>query len=121
VKSLRSGSTVNGEGDGNHLGLLAKLAENAGVAVLHERTDSFCGVDNFERIERRGKRGENLRLGHWQIDHAELEQGMSARQEVLWINVGNGAGCSDIHVAANENCTYGRAGLERIRLFCITG
>ena len=121
MKSLRRRSTVNGERDWNHLRLLAELAEDAGVAVLHERADSFCGVGNLERIERRGKRGQNLCLGHWQVDHAELQQGMSARQKMLRINVRDGAGCSDIHVAANENCTYGRAGLERIRLFCITG
>src|SRR6266513_5432117 len=98
MKSLRRRSTVNGERDRNHLRLLAEFAEDAGVAVLHKRPDSFCGVDDLERIERRGKRGQNLCLGHWQIDHAELKQGMSASQKMLRINVGDGAGCSDIHV-----------------------
>ena len=41
---------------------------------------------------------------------------MSAGQQALRIDVGDGAGGSDIHVAANEDRADGRARLERLRL-----
>ena len=44
---------------------------------------------------------------------------MSARQQPLRIDVGNGAGRGDVHVPAHENCADGRASLKRFGLFFI--
>src|SRR3954452_20051012 len=121
MKSLCRSPAVNRERDRNHFGLPAELAENAGVTVLHKRTNGLRGVDDFEGIEWGGKRGQNLSLRHRQIDHPELEKGMPASQKMLRINVGDGAGRSDIHVAAHEDGAYRRARLDWIRLLGVAG
>ena len=52
MKLFARRAPVNVQGDRNHVGLLAKLSQDAGVAVLHESADRFGGVYDLESIER---------------------------------------------------------------------
>ena len=97
VEFFRAGSAVNGQRHRNHVGLFVEDAENAGVAILHKDSGALGGVDDLEGVERRGQRGQHLRLVHGQIDGAELQQRMSAGQQALRIDIGDGAGGGDVH------------------------
>ena len=72
------GSAMDVQRDGDHVRLLAELTHDSCVPVLHECANCFGGIHNFERVQRRRNSRHHLSLRHWQIHHAELEQGMSA-------------------------------------------
>ena len=50
---------------------------------------------------------------------AELQERMSASQQVLRVDIGDGAGRGNIHVATDQDCADGRAGLQRLRLLVV--
>ncbi len=121
MKNLVAGSAVNGQRHRNHVRLLAEFAENSGVPVLHERSHGFCSIYDLKSIQRRGKRGQHLRLGHGQVHHPELHQRMAASQQVSGVNVGNGAGGGNVHVAAHQYGADGGARFQRLRLLDVAG
>ena len=111
---------MDGQRDRNHFRCLAELTQNSVVAVLHERADGLGGIHDLERVQRRGQRGQHLSLGHGQIHHAELHQGMAASQQMRGVHVGDGAGGGNIHVAAHQDGADCRARLDRLGLLGIT-
>ncbi len=107
MELLGTRPAVHREGHGDHLRLTPIAAQDAGVAVLHECSDSFRGVHDLERIQRRRQSGQHCGLGHGQVNHAVLQQGMAAGQQTIGVGVGNRAGGRDIHVTAYQHCAYG--------------
>ena len=101
---------------GNHLRLVPHLAENAGLAVLHEGAHGLGGVHDFESVQRRRQRGDDVGLGHRHVDLAKLHERMPAGEQVLGIDVGDRAGRRDIHVSAHQNRAHGRSGLDGLGL-----
>jgi hypothetical protein len=103
VKLPVGGAAVNVQGHRNHVRLLAELAHNSCVPVLHEGADRFGGIHDLECVQRRGKRCHHLRFRHGQIHQAELQQRMPTSEQMFGVHVGDGASGRDIHVAAHQN------------------
>ena len=106
--------------DRNHVRFLAKLSQNTGMTILDECADGFGGIYDFESVQWRRQRGQNLRFGHGQIHHSELKQRMSAGQQVLRVHVGHSAGSRNVHVATHQDCTDSRAWFQNFGLFDVT-
>ena len=103
VELLGLGAAADGQRDRNHLRGLAQAAEDAGMAVLHERAYRLGGVDDLEGVQRRSQRGHHLGFGHGQVHQAKLQQWMPAGQYTLGIDIGHGAGRGHVHVAFDQN------------------
>ena len=121
VDFFGGGAIVDIQRHRNHFGLLVQNAHDSRVTILHKCARRLGRVDDLERVQRRWQRGQNVGLGHGQIDAPELQQGVTAGQQTLGIDVGHGAGRGDIHIATHENSTHGRSRFERFGLFLIAG
>ena len=56
----------------------------------------------LKALQRRRQRGQHVGLGHGQVDLAKLQQRMAAGEQALGIDVGDGAGGGNIHVATDQ-------------------
>ena len=61
-----------------------------------------AGVDDLEGVQRRGQRGHYFGRGHGQGDGAGLQDWMAAGKKLFGVDVGDGAGGSDLQVAAHQ-------------------
>ena len=82
----------------DHVGRLARHAANGGGAIFGKGADGLGGVDNFEGVQRRGQGGHYIRLGHGYGDVAVAGDGVSAGQDLLWVDVGHGTGGGDLQI-----------------------
>ncbi len=83
----------------HHLRLGPELPADRRLPVLGKGADFFGGVHDLERVQGRGQRGDDLRLGHGNGKGAGLGDGVAAGQQLMLIHIGCGAGGSDLHVA----------------------
>ena len=74
---------VDGDVDGDHVGLRAEHAANGGLAILSEGADGVAGVDDLEGVERRGEGGDDIGGGHGQGDGAGARMGWPQARSCL--------------------------------------
>ena len=98
---------------GNHVRLCAKDPANGRLAILREGADDHAGIDDLEGVQRRGQRGHHIGGGHRQRHRARAKNRMSAGQQLLGVDLGDGAGGGDFQIAANELHADSGSGLER--------
>ena len=75
--------------------------------------DGDAGVDDLEGVQGRGESGDDVGRGHGQRNRPGAKNGMTAGEQLLGVDVGDGAGGGDLKIAANQLHADGGTGLER--------
>ena len=87
---------------GQHRAARVEVADDARLAVLHQRADLVQRRRHLERLRQAGEEGVDLGVDHRQVDLADAEQRVAERQHAAAVDVGDGAGRDRAHVAAHQ-------------------
>ncbi len=93
---------MHGDVQRDHVRARAHHSADCGFAVFGKCADGFAGIDDLDGLERRGQRGDDLRLRHGKGDGAGLQDRVPARQQLLRVDIGHRAGGRQFHVAPHQ-------------------
>ena len=119
MELLHPCAAMDAQRDWNHFRLAVEDAHDPGVAILDEGSHRLGCIHNLKGVERRRQSGQHFGLIHGQVDGTKLQQGMSASQQPLGVNVGHSAGGLDIHIATHQNCADRGSSFHWFWLFII--